>query len=346
MNKLRTLGSVGGGLLLALTAWATVRYGGSAAPYAVATLLGVAVVSLPHVAARAKAAVRGLRHRLADEEAGFSEERGSVFVSESTVDDPVDCLEAVVAVVRGDADYDDVERDAFEEGPGVTVTHGGFHNSFVRVTDSGQVVVTGASARTATLADTVSRVSSLSFKRTRNNPFQPIEPVRGGSRVFLGLLLVVLLALGVNAVGAAAYSPATYNPAERTIMVGMDAHADLDPRVSATEARLRKAAFLVDVLEEEAVEVRWEGNETGRVANHGRQAIRISADARALLGAVREESPTSAETARADRIESDLRDAERSVAVALTDRAESDRLDGAPLRRLARRLRTASNTPA
>jgi len=231
MNKLRALSWGGGGLVVLLAAWAAVHYG-DAVRFAPAILIGVIAAGLPFGLAYSKSAVESLRLRLADTDGVSSAEQGSVFVSTSAVDDSLDFLEAVHSALRADEEYDSVERDSFEEGPGLTVLHGGFHNSFVRITSAGRVVVTGASERTQMLADTVSDAYSLSFERTRNNPFDGMEPVRGAPRVFLGVLVFTMLLFGTHAVTAAAYPTGAYNPAERTVMVGFDASASLDPRVS------------------------------------------------------------------------------------------------------------------
>jgi hypothetical protein len=344
MNKLRAFSYVGGGLVVALALWATVRYGGSPIRYAEGLALGLVAAGLPRGAAGLKAHLVSLRRRLADR--GDDGERGTVFVSESAVGDPVGCLETIAAAVREDDSYDGVERDSFRGGPGLTVTHRSFDSSLVRLTAGDRVAVVGASSRTETLVDTVSRACSLSFERARENPFAGVAPVSGGARVILALLVFLVALAGVNAVGAAAYPSDAYNPAERTVLVGVDAQASLDPRASATDARLRKASFLVAVVEEEATEVRWERDDAVRIARHGRQALRASGDARALLIAVREGSPTAAQTRRADRIERELHAAERSVATALDRRSESDALgDAATLDRLGERLRAAADTP-
>lgn len=341
MNKLRALSHGGGGLVALVALWAAVGYAGSPLRFVEGAALAAVAAGLPAGLARLKAAARSLRRRWADEDAGFSEEQGAVYVSESAVDDPFETLESVFAAVDGAEEYDSVERDAFAEGPGLTITYSGFHNCFVRLTRGDRVVVTGASERTRTLADAVARACSVSFERTRDNPFEGVEPVRGAPRVFLGLLVITVLLAGFNAVAAGAYPSDAYNPAERAVLVGMDASGDLNPAVSSTDTRLRKASFLVTVVDEEATEVRWEQNDTARIATHGRQALAVSGDARALLDAVREDSPTPAQTRRADRLARQLREAERSVASALAERARSDavRGDAVVLRRLGERIR-------
>jgi hypothetical protein len=124
--------------------------------------------------------------------------------------------------------------------------------------------------------------------------------------------LVVVSTLGL--VGAA-YPSNAYNPAEKTVLVTFDVRADFDPGLSDMEARLAKAAFLADVLDEEAVEIRWEDGEPRAMLAHGRQAIQIREDAQALLERVRNGDSTRADERRAAKIAADLRDAERRVAV-------------------------------
>ena len=343
MNKLRAFSYAGGGFVAVLAAWAVARYPGSTASFAEAFALGLVAAGLPQGLARLKAWIRSLRYRLADEEAGFSEELGSIYVSDATVDDPVEFLETVRVAVRDESGFEGVERGEFGGVPGLNVRHSGFHSSLIRVADGGRVVVTGASERTGALADAVSRACSVSFERTRHNPFKGVEPIRGGPRVFLGVIVFAVMLAGVNAVGAGAYSPSTYNPAERAVLVGMDAHADVHPGVSTTDAQLRKAAFLVDVLDETSTEIRWAQNDTALIADHGRQAVAVSTHARALLDEARGEELTPAQADRAERIETDLREAERSAAEALEERADEGGEDAETLRRLRDRLRTADD---
>ncbi|WP_336338774.1 hypothetical protein [Haloarcula brevis] len=344
MNKLRTLSWGGGGLLVLLAIWAAIHYNGPLLRFAPAALVGIVAAGLPFGLAYSKSAIKSLRLSLADTDEGFSAEQGSVFVSTSAIDDSIDFLEAVHSVLQSDEEYDSVERDSFEEGPGLTVLHSGFHNSFVRITAAGRVVVTGASERTKLLADTVSDAYSLSFERTRNNPFDGMEPVHGGPRVFLGALVFAMLLFGTHAVTATAYPTDTYNPAERAVMVGFDASGSLDPRVSETDAKLSKAAFLVKVVNESATEVRWRGNDTERIAEHGESALEASNDARSLLASAEDESLTQEQTERASRIRGQLAEAERNVATALTDAADREALENTePLTRLSGELRASAN---
>ena len=342
-NKLRLL-SYGGGLLVGLaTLWAAVSYGGSPLRFVGGFALAVVAAGLPAGLAHLKAAVRSFRRRHADEDAGFSEEQGAVYVSESTVDDAFEALESVYAALDGSEGYDRIERDAFNGGPGLTVTYSGFHNCFVRTTHDGRLVVTGASEKAGTLADAVASACSLSFDRTRENPFEGVEPVRGAPRVFLGVIVFAVLVAGVVTLGGGAYPSDAYNPAERTALMAIDASGDVNPTVSRTETRLRKASFLVGVVDEETTEIRWEVNDSAEIAGHGRQALAVSSDARDLLATVREGSATPEQIERTNRLDAELRDAERSVATALAERADSEGVSGnaTALRRLGERLRTS-----
>lgn len=338
MNKLRTLSLGGGGTVVALAVWASVRYGGPSRRFIEAAALGLLAAGIPSGIARLKARLRSVRYRLANTDDGFSEERGSIFVSQSRVNDPVDHLESIRTTIKNNGAFEEIERGKFGGVPGLKVIHSGFHSSMVRVADSGHIVVTGVSERTESLAETAGRACSLTFERTRNNPFVRTKPVRGGPRVFLGVLVFVVLLAGMNAIGAGAYSTSTYNAAERAVLVGMDAQADIDPRISLTDAKLRKAAFLVTVVDEASMEIQWAENDTKQIADYGRQATVVSEDAQVLLADARADGVAPE---RANRIETNLHQAEQSVARALEDRADQEELeDTEKLRRLADRLRS------
>jgi len=347
MNTLRTVAWGGGGFAVLLAVWATIHYGGSPARFLPTAALGLVAATLPFGIAYTKHAVTSTRRRFADVDDGFSAETGSIFVSTTTVDDPLDCLETIVPAIRADDDYDEVTRESFQEGPGLMVLYGGFHNAFVRITEPGHVVVTGASERTHALADTVSKACALSFERTRNNPFTGMKPVRGASRVFLGVIVLTLVLGSALAVGTAAYPSDTYNPAERTVMVGIDARGDVVPGVSRVDTQLSKAAFLVAIVDEGSQEVTWAQNDSERVTAHGRQALRASRDARALLTTVREGPLTPAQAARADSLDRQLVEARDSVAEAMTARIESGSVnETAEMRRVVAELRADPETPS
>ena len=345
MNKLRTLSYAAAGFLVALSAWGVLRYGGDdgVLPFVAVAALGLVIPLVPRALALIVFQVRLFRRRSADG-GSFSFERGSLFVSTEPVADPSGALASVRAAVAGDDRFDAVADDEFTEGAGLTVGHAGYHNSFVRFS-GGKLVVTGASKRTHALADLIADACSLSFETVRNNPFLAPRPIGGGTRVVLGLVLVVLLLGGVAGFANTAYPGDTYNTAEKTVLVGFDARGDFVPGATRDEARLDKAAFLVDGLAEEAVEVRWERNSTERILAHGRQSLAISEDVRRLLAAARADGSDADAAARADRIEGDLHDAEREVAAALTERARDENVRDAPVLEVRDELLRAADTP-
>jgi len=346
MNKLGGLAAGGGAFLLIASAWAAVRYPGRA-PFATAALVGLAVAGLPRGLAHAKLlARRGWRRLRRRRGAGAAD---AAFVSSSAVEDPQRAFGAIIDAVRDDDGFDGVRREEFDGGEGLVVTHAGFHSSFVRLTRRGHLVVTGASMRTRRLVDLIETTRGLSLTDRANNPLRRPDPVRGAPRVFLGVVLFALVLTGVAVIAGGAYPADAYTHGERTVLVSIDARADVDPGTSRTDASLSKAAFIVTALEEEAVEVYWEseGVSTEVVNGHGRDSLRMSDDARALLAQARAGSLSEAQADRADRIEADLHDAEASVAEAITARLEDDNVSGdtARLRATRDELRAASETP-
>lgn len=342
MNKLRTFTVLAASFLGVLAIWGMLRYGGTA--FLKVALLGLVIPVIPRTLAYLVFRVRLWRRRIRNQSA-FSFERGSMFVSNTVVDDPSSVLSTIRSTVAGDDRFGAAEDDEFSEGVGLTVGHAGFHNSFVRLSD-GRLVVTGASKRTHALADLIADTCSLTFERVRNNPFRSPEPIRGAPRAFLGLFLFVILLVGVAGFANAAYSGGTYNTAEKTVLVGFDARGDFTPSVTTTDTQLNKAAFLVDALDEEAVEIQWERNSAELILNHGRQSVAISEDVRELLSAARADGLSAEEAARADRIETDLHDAERSVADAIDERAADESVRDDRLLTIRDELREATDTPA
>ena len=346
VNKLRGLTAIGGGLLIGLALWAASFYAasfGETIPYLKVAVVGGGVVVLPVALAYGKLWIKTIGQYLERRKA-TSYERGTIFVSEDPISDPDMTLDRVADAVSGVDDFDDVYRDAFPEGEGLTVIHTGFHNSFVRISDSTRLVITGASAKSAALADLITERVGLPVRRALRNPFEDPQPVRGAPRVFLSVIVVGILVLGVVGIAGAAYPSMAYNPAERTVLVGIDARADFDPAMDKTEHRLNKAAFLVDVLEEKQVEILWARNDSSRIRAHGEQAAEVSADIRTLLAAVRASSPTPEQTARADRIEANLHEAERNVAKALDRRASSGNFGSDPFISVSDKMHEAANT--
>lgn len=346
MNKLRGLSLGGGVLLLVASGWALLRYPGWV-PFAVAATLALVVMALPTVLAHGKLWTRRGRRWLQ----GVRSEgprRDATYVSESAVEDPTAELAAIADAVRNADGFDAVRHEAFSDGDGLIVTHVGFHSSFVRLTRKGHLAVTGASKRTGQLVDLIESVRPHSLTDRANNPLRRPDRVRGAPRVFLGVFLVALLVVGAGAISNGAYPAEAYTSGEKAVLVSIDARADVSPGVSETDATLSKASFVVGALEEEAVEVRWESNSTGLLIEHGRQSLRMSEDVRELLAEARAGSLTSAQAARADRIEADLHEAESAVATALTRRIERDTLNGETGELVATRdaLRSAAERPA
>lgn len=343
MNKLRTLVLGGSASLLVAVAWAATTYGvtpANAGAYLRVLAAAVLLPAIPRALAAVKYAVgRGLEAR--ENGGGLSAERDSIFVSEATVSDPESTLARLADVISAEGSFDGVSRDEFDEGPGLTVRHAGFHNSFVRVTGDGRLVVTGGSTRTRSLADVVERVAAPSLRRRRLHPFRTAEPVRGAPRAFLGLFMAALLLFGVASVGAVGYPADAYNASERVVLVGFDARADAVPGYGETDALLGKSAFLVDALGEEAVEVEWDKDAAARLERHASQSLALSSTASANLAAARERGLSAAQADRAATIRTDLHAAECRVAGAVDARLAEGTVTGDPsdLRRMRSELR-------
>jgi hypothetical protein len=343
MNKLRGLSLGGGVLLLVVSGWALLRYPGWA-PFAVAAALALVVMGLPTVLAHGKLWTRRGWRRLRALGSGDGQ-RDATYVSESTIDDPDAELAAIAEAVRDAEGFDEVRHEEFSDGDGLIVTHAGFHSSFVRLTRHGHLAVTGASKRTRRLVDVIESVRSHSLTDRTNNPLRRPDRVRGAPRVFLGVFLVALLVVGAGAIVNGAYPADAYTSGEKAVLVTIDARADVVPGVSGTDAALSKAGFLVSALGEEAVEIRWESNNTTRLVEHGQQSLRMSEDVRDLLSEARDGSPTAEQAARADRIEADLHEAEASIATALTRRIERDARETDELLATRDALRRAADRP-
>jgi len=345
MNKLRGLSLGGSSLLFVASLWAVLRYPGWV-PFASAALLAAVVAGLPRTLAHGKLRVRRGWRWLSDLRTD-DPSRDATYVSASSVEDSERELAAIADAVRDADGFDDVRREEFDDGEGLVVTHAGFHSSFVRFTERGRLAVTGASKRTRRLVDLIESVRQRSLTDRTNNPLRRPDRVRGAPRVFLAVLLVAILVVGAGVIANGAYPADAYTSGEKTVLVSIDARADVSPGVSSTDATLSKAAFLVDSLEEEAVEISWETNSTARIAEHGQQSIRMSEDVRALLTEARSDSPTEAQAARADRIEADLHEAETTVAEALNSRVEDGSLEGetTEIRDARDTLRAAAERP-
>ncbi|WP_254546815.1 hypothetical protein [Halomarina pelagica] len=322
VNTLRAVSWSSGTLLIALSVWAAVEYG-DPLRFLPGVVVAATILGLPPALAYAKLwSRRGSRYLKARRRG--SVEMDATFVSDDPDPNPDDALASIAEAVGAGDGSDAVRWEPFPEGEGLMVTHGGFHNSFVRLTEGGRLVVTGASKRTRTLAQFVGDLREVSMRNRSNNPLLGPIPVRGAPRWFLALALVALLGVGVGGVANAAYPTDAYNTPEKTVLVSYDARADVDPTTSPTEATLGKAAFMTGALSEEAVEVAWEKDGSPYVVHDARQAIEISRDVRAQLRTAREGSLTPAQVDRAARIEADLHAAERDVAAALRERLEND----------------------
>ncbi|WP_101296996.1 hypothetical protein [Halegenticoccus soli] len=346
MNKLRAFVLGGSAFLLVSAAWASLTYGAdgtTAGLYLRVLLVAALLPAVPKALSHLKLWLRRIA-QYRENRGGYSSERGSIFVSETPISDPEATLDALVDAVESAPGYDGVSRDAFSEGEGLTVTHTGFHNTFVRVAGDGRLVVTGASEKAHDLARLAERTCSVALARSRTHPFLKPDPVRGAPRAFLSLFLVVLLLFGVGGVTAAGYPGDTFNPSERVVLVSHDARADVDPGYTDTDAKFDKAAFLVAALDEEAVEIGWENNESAGLEAHARQSLRLSETVRTLLSSARDDGLTAEQAERSARIERDLHGAERRVAEAITERLERGRVEGdrADLRDLRDRLLSAS----
>ncbi|EMA06481.1 hypothetical protein [Haloferax denitrificans] len=330
MNKLRGF-VVGGCLTLSVAlAFVGLHYGlgpASRDGYVTALVAVALLPTIPLVAAHAKFALRRLAEYRRNG-SGLSFERDSIFVSADTVGDAERALSDIEAAVEAADEYDECRRDRFGEGRGLNVRHTGFHNSFVRVASDGRLVVTGASQNTHSLASLVERVASLTMERTRSHPFFARKPVRGAPRAFLGLALVVVFVFGAGGVVGAAYPADAYSAPERVVLVGYDTRAVATPGYDATDATLDKAAFLVDSLGEEAVEIGWDRDDADKLTTHGRQAVFLSETVSTQLGAVREDASATGERERVAALEADLHAAECRVAARITSRVESGNVAG------------------
>jgi hypothetical protein len=340
-NKLRTFTMSACLLLLAFALWGTVRYGNGGL-YAVVAFVGVAMVAIPSGLSHGKLWYLHWRQRRRDRPGG--RDAAGIYVSEEIIADSDEAL-AVIESALDDTIYSPT-IESFPSGTGLTVGHTGFHNSFVRITHNGSLVVTGEPTRTEPLVRIVEAACDVTMNRATSNPMIERTPIQKGPRVLLSLFLIVLLIGGLLVGLNAAYSSSAYNSAERSVFVLMDGRQDVDPTVSATETTLDKAAFHVAILEEERTEVEWLGNDTGRIVTTARDSLVISNDVRALLISLNDRSLSDSKAARAERIRRDLRSAELEMIEILQqvvdNGAVSDPEQVAELRDIAERLRNQS----
>lgn len=343
MNKLRATAIVSGVLLLLAATWGALEYGAEAGleSFVSVAVLGILVAVAPDGIAATKHAVYQYYRESKGEDtrAGI---RDQYFTSAKTYPDREEILDVVRDAVRDTDGYERVVPANFPEGAGLSVTHAGFHNSFVRVSTSGQLVLAGASKRTADLADDLATALETSFERSWANPMRRRRSIKGGLRIVLAVAILTTTGLGVGSVAAAGYPSNAYNPLEKVVLASYDARATVDPGMSETDAAISKARFRVTILQESTVEVRWTANDSARLVGTGQKALAIAGDVRSTLADLRDRDLTAAQRDRLDRVAADLREAENSTATALDNRAD-DRGIGAgadDIREIANALRS------
>ncbi|WP_458187039.1 hypothetical protein [Haladaptatus sp. NG-WS-4] len=323
MNKLRAT-AVGSGLvLLAGAAWGALEYGASAGlePFVWVAVFGVVVAVVPDGIAAAKHAVYQSRREAKAEDARAGA-KDRYFTSTKTYPSREEVLDVVRDTVRATDGYERVAAEDFPEGAGLSVTHAGFHNSFVRVTASGRLVLAGASERTADLASDLAKDLKTSFDQSWANPMRQRKPIVGGLRVVLAVAILTTTGLGLGTVAAAGYPSDSYNPLEKVALASYDARSTVDPGTSETDAAIAKARFRVTILKESVVEVRWTDNNSARLVRTGQVALRVAGDTRSTLTGLRERELTDAQERRVGRIEGNLREVEDSIAATLESRAD------------------------
>ncbi|WP_458211061.1 hypothetical protein [Haladaptatus sp. NG-SE-30] len=323
MNKLRAT-AVGSGLvLLAGAAWGALEYGASAGlePFVWVAVFGVVVAVVPDGIAAAKHVVYQSRREAKAEDARAGA-KDRYFTSTKTYPSREEVLNVVRDTVRATDGYERVAAEDFPEGAGLSVTHAGFHNSFVRVTASGRLVLAGASERTADLASDLAKDLKTSFDQSWANPMRQRKPIVGGLRVVLAVAILTTTGLGLGTVAAAGYPSDSYNPLEKVALASYDARSTVDPATSETDAAIAKARFRVTILKESVVEVRWTDNNSARLVRTGQVALRVAGDTRSTLTGLRERELTDAQERRVGRIEGNLREVEDSIAATLESRAD------------------------
>lgn len=322
MRRLRWFAVACGTILLGVAAFGAVEYGAESGvePFVTVALLGVSVAVSPGAIERGKHVLYQFRRQTkgANTRTGGKDQ----YYVAPAGDDRERLLERIRETLTENATFDRVRMERFPEGNGLSVRHGGFHGSFVRINRRGRIVVAGASERTADLADAVADAIGVSFERSWANPMRRRRPLQGGPRVFLAGLLLVATVGGTVGVAAAGYPSSAYNPIEKTVFASHDARAVLNPGTSETEAAIAKARFRVTALEEADVEVAWAQNNSRRIATYGLAAVAIAADARRAVRTLRSHDLTREQVTRVDAIAADLRAAEVDVADALERRTD------------------------
>lgn len=307
VNKLRAYtAGLGGGLVL-LSAWAVLEYGVD--PAATRAFLGVAAVGVgvavvPVVLAHGKRLLERRRHL------GLG---GVTYVSAPVDADRQAFVERTASLFAEREGVVDVKTRSFREGQGFIVDHTAFHGTFIRLTRTGHLVVTGVTEDAArTVVDALEAEYSTPFRSTSRNPLVGPIPVRGAPRAFLAIGLTALVVVQVLVLAGAAYPSDAYNPGERAYLVGIDLHTQLSPTTSETDGRLDKARFLVSVVREQAVEQRWAANRTAQPPPEPSATV-IAAEVERLLAAARADEPNERQRARIVAIERDLAEALEEV---------------------------------
>lgn len=320
VNKLQTVSLLAGGVIVALSVYGVIKYQN---PYGFldTLLFGLIVATLPWIIAYIKLGIHQAYWALKNRRS-TSAEHGSIFVSTDEVPDHESTLADIESALRTRVSEGTVSPDQFAEGPGLTVTFAGFHNSFIRIDRKNRVVVTGASRKVKELKDSIESAEILSFKQSNINPFVRPMPVTGGVRIFLAAGIILMAIGGIAGVSETAYPADVYNPGEKTVLLGFDVWSAMDPTKSAPQGHLDKAAFYVAVLEEEAIEISWDNPNQASV--HAAAAFQTSEDAREELATARELGLTQPQAERADQIEQQLHAAERDVADALEQKVAED----------------------
>lgn len=328
MNKLRTTAIASGVVLLVVSTWGAFEYGSRAGlgPFVLVAALGVLVSIAPDGIAVAKHTAYQYHResKAADTRAGV---RDRYFTSKETYSNRKEILDVVRNTVTDTDGYERVVPTDFPEGDGLSVSHAGFHNSFVRVTTSGRLVLAGASERTADLASDLTEALETPFERSWTNPMRQRAAIKGGLRVVLAVMILTATGIGVGTVAAAGYPSNAYNPLEKVALASYDARAAVDPGMTETDAAISKARFRVAILQESTVEVRWTENNSARLVGVGRKALEISGDTRSSLVDLRSRDLTATQRGRIDRIAANLTEAEENISTALAKRADDRGID-------------------
>lgn len=319
-DRLRALGGGLGAALAALAVWARLTYGPTVSEAALVAggLAAVLAVGPPAIPRARFALVRYLRAPDATD--------GTWVASTDRLTSRRRCLEATqTAVESSDADLT-LEQTSFTEGPGLTA-HAGAQVGFVRVTADSRLVVGGSTVVVSRIRESIDKDGALDvgFRPVDRNPFARPTPIRGAPRVALAVFLVVAAVAGVLIVADGAYGTDAYNPLEKTGLLAIDVRTAVDPTHSAADAALDRAAFMTDILDEEATEIRWTNGTTPAV--HAQQAVVVTRDVRANLDRAEDRELTAAQQSRAARI-----------------RARSDRARTEVVRAIDDTIRTAPET--